>query len=203
MQSLTSDKLFFPIEPYVVPPGILHFGQRVRSRVILWARHLGDDVIAEPGTSVVAIGRGEVVWAEMRLGTQAKRNWGGIVVVAHGDKRQNTEHTTASAAPRSGGGTQNTEFVPAFYSVYGHLTDLAVKVGDTVQGGQQLGVVAPGRTPENGWWKTPHLHFGIYVGPWRDQVLPGYLRPFEGRTKFAWWREPKPFIEAYNKASSQ
>ena len=165
-------KLIFPIDPYELKPDVYRFGTRVRSRYVLWARHLGDDIVAEPGTPVVAIGEGEVVWAEVRAGSQEKRNWGGLVIVKH----------------------------EKFYSLYGHITDIAVKVGEKVQTGQKLGEVAPGLTPENGWWKIPHLHFAIYVGNWTGEILPGYKRFFDGRTKMAWWRDPKSFIENANKA---
>ncbi len=167
--------LRFPIEPYEVSG--YAFGQRVRSRKILWARHLGDDILAEPGTAVACIGNGTVVWSEMRLGTLEHRNWGGVVIV---------EHTN----PATG---------LLFYSVYGHLKNLAVSQGALVALGDTIGEVAPGSNPENGYWKLPHLHFGIYTGPWAQKVLPGYARPFEGRTKFSWWENPKAFIEAFNK----
>jgi murein DD-endopeptidase MepM/ murein hydrolase activator NlpD len=166
--------LGWPITPYEVTG--YAFGQRVRSRIILWARHLGDDILAEPGTPVVAIGAGKVVWAEMRPGSEARRNWGGIVIIEHIHK------TTGQT----------------FYSLYGHVQDLLVKVGDEVPAGQKLAVIADGSTPENGWWKLPHLHFAIYCGPWTDTVLPGYKRFFDGRTKFGWWRNPKAFIEEYS-----
>ncbi len=165
-----------PIQPYEVTG--YAFGKRVRSRVFLWARHLGDDILAEPGTGVVCIGDGNVVWSEVRLGTPEHRNWGGLVIV---------EHT-------------NTTTGLLFYSVYGHIQNLAVSQGATVSIGDRIGEVAPGNTPENGYWKLPHLHFGIYTGPWMYKVLPGYARPFEGRTKFSWWKNPKPFIETYNQA---
>jgi murein DD-endopeptidase MepM/ murein hydrolase activator NlpD len=169
------ERLSFPIEPYDV--GGYTFGRRVRSRIILWARHLGDDILADPGTPIHAIGAGKVVWSEMRAGEKGKPNWGGIMIIGH-------MHRTTGTP---------------FYSLYGHMTALSVQVGDMVEGGQRLGEIAGGRTPENGWWKLPHLHFGIYAGPWTGQVLPGYTRPFEGRTQFKWWRDPKPFIEAYNR----
>lgn len=168
--------LLYPLEPYRVDEGYHRFGTRVRSRLILWARHLGDDVVADAGTLVKAIGDGEVVWAEIRPGTVERRNWGGVVIVGHQDKRD----------------------ASAFYSVYGHITDLAVKVGDSVAAGQAVGTVAAGATPENGFWKIPHLHFAIYTGPWRNDILPGYARLAAGRTKFQWWREPEAFIAAYN-----
>lgn len=168
-------KLQYPVQPYEVKG--YRFGQRVRSRILLWARHLGEDVILPPGTAVVAAGEGQVVWSQMRLGSREKRNWGGIVVVCHTHRRTNQK----------------------FYSLYGHLQELQVRVGDTVTAGQVVGNVAEGHSPENGWWKIPHLHFAIYMGPWTEAVLPGYKRFFDGRTKFSWWRSPQQFIEEYNR----
>ncbi len=169
--------LRLPIAPYEVTG--YKFGHRVRSRKILTARHLGDDIIVPAGTDVVCIGTGVVVWSEMRPGSAQKSNWGGVVIVEH----------------------VHAETGMLFYSVYGHITDIAVKTGDIVESGQKLGVVAKGNTPENGYWKLAHLHFGIYTGPWIRRVLPGYARPFEGRTRFRWWQDPRPFIESYAKHS--
>lgn len=169
--------LQLPITPYQVTG--YRFGQRVRSRKILFARHLGDDIVADPQTEVFCIGNGRVVWSEMRLGTKEKRNWGGIVIVEHVDRRTGL----------------------FFYSVYGHLTDLGVKEKSIVTQGDRIGNVAFGDTPQNGYWKLPHLHFGIYTGPWTNHVLPGYARPFEGRTKFRWWQNPARFIASYGNSS--
>lgn len=171
--SVHATKLGLPIEPYSVTG--YPFRQRVRSRKILWARHLGDDILAPEGTKISCIGNGNVVWSEMRLGSEERHNWGGIVIVEH-------------VNPATG---------LYFYSVYGHLKNLAVKQGEDVALGDAIGVVAGGNTPENGYWKLPHLHFGIYTGPWNHKVLPGYARPFEGRTKVRWWQNPKPFIDSY------
>jgi murein DD-endopeptidase MepM/ murein hydrolase activator NlpD len=170
---LSTDSLVLPITPYEVFG--YFFGQRVRSRKILWARHLGDDIVVAAGTAVVCIGNGTVVWSQMRNGSPEKRNWGGVVIVEH-------------VHPHTG---------LFFYSVYGHLTDLAVSVGARISKGDTVGSVAAGNTPENGYWKLAHLHFGIYTGPWNHAVLPGYARPFEGRTRFRWWQNPKPFIDSY------
>lgn len=186
MAQPTSPRLVFPLEPYDLAPDVYRFGTRVRSRVVLTARHLGDDLIVPAGTPVQAIGEGEVVWARVRPGSAQRRNWGGLVVIAHSAQQEKRENRK--------------EKIENFYSLYGHITDLAVEEGQRVEAGQQVGVVAPGLTPENGWWKIPHLHFAIYVGPWSGEPLPGYKRPFDGRTKFRWWRDPKPFIEEYNKA---
>lgn len=175
MSESVATALRFPVDRYEVTG--YAFGQRVRSRKILWARHLGDDIIADPGTGIRCIGDGKVVWSEMRLGTPEHRNWGGLVVIGHTN--------SATGLP--------------FYSVYGHMNNLAVSQDSSVTIGEKIGEIAAGDTPENGCWKLPHLHFGIYTGPWTGNVLPGYARPFEGRTKFSWWQNPKPFIERYVK----
>jgi len=167
-------RLQLPVEQYKVEG--YKFGERVRSRVILWARHLGEDVLAPPGTEIKAAGEGRVVWSEIRRGAKNKPNWGGIVIIGH--KHKDTGEV--------------------FYTLYGHLTNLAAAVGDEVTVGQKIGVIAAGSTPDNGWWKLPHLHFSIYFGPWTNQVPPGYSRFFEGRTKFSWWRKPSQFITEYN-----
>lgn len=184
---MAENHLVFPIEPYELKPGVYRFGTRVRSRWILWARHLGDDLVVPPGTLVRAIGGGEVVWAAIRPGSAEKKNWGGLIVVKHDNqKAQVSKHK-----------------IQMFYSLYGHMTGLRVKEGEEVKASQQIGEVAAGLTPENGWWKIPHLHFAIYTGPWTGEILPGYKRFWDGRTKMAWWRDPKPFIEEYNKTSSE
>lgn len=193
MSHPVSDRLVFPIEPYELTPGVYRFGTRVRSRWILWARHLGDDIVAEPGAQVCSIGEGEIVWAEVRVGSPEKRNWGGLVIIEH--KKSQIPMTNAQSNPKP-----QIPIPETFYALYGHITSMAVKVGEKVQGGQKVGEVAAGETPENGWWKIPHLHFAIYVGPWTKEILPGYKRFFDGRTKFAWWRDPKSFIEEYNRS---
>lgn len=185
--------LRLPVQPY--SSGGYHFGQRLSRRVFLWATHLGDDVLAEPGTPVCAIGEGEVVWSEMRLGSEEKRNWGGIVIVRH----QSLVASHQSPA---------TSHEAHFYSIYGHITNLKVSTGERVQPGQTLGIIALGSTPENGWWKTPHLHFAIYTGPWKNAVLPGYARPDDWlrlsprRTRRSWWHNPQEFIRHHNDLDS-
>lgn len=173
------DKLQLPVEPYDVSGYAFH--KKVRRWFVLWATHLGDDVVVPAGTKVYAIGDGEVVWSQMRPGEDLKRNWGGIVVLGHQAQAQNP----------------NDKF-QKFYSVYGHMKNLSVKVGDHVKTGRQIGIVADSYTPENGWWKIPHLHFAIYTGPWQNKILPGYKRIEEFRTKVKWWQDPKIFIDQYN-----
>jgi hypothetical protein len=73
-ERVSTEKLQLPISPYEVTG--YKFGQLVRSRKILFARHLGDDILADPGTPVVCVGDGRVMWSEMRLGTKEKTKLG-------------------------------------------------------------------------------------------------------------------------------
>jgi murein DD-endopeptidase MepM/ murein hydrolase activator NlpD len=166
--------LILPIEDYQVKG--YRFGQRVWRKKLWPSVHLGDDVVVEAGTPVVAIGDGRVIWSEIRLGSPEHRNWGGMVVVQHRSDAN------------------------SFYSVYGHMKDVSLEEGSWVKQGDVLGRVAGSNTPENGWWATPHLHFGIYIGPWKTKVLPGYWRPEEWRrTRKKWWCDPQEFINNYNR----
>lgn len=140
-----------------------------------WGLHLGEDVHAEPGTPVTAVGDGEVVYAVLHPGTRRRGNWGHIVIVGH-------EH--------AGDGRP-------FFSLYGHLGLCQVTVGDRVAIGAALGPVGAGRTPENGFWPEPHLHFAIYRGPWEGKVLPGYFREEDGRTRLEYWESPSKFVQDY------
>lgn len=184
-------KLILPVEPYNVSG--YEFGSKVGRWLGFRATHLGDDIVVPAGTVIKAIGDSEVAWSEMRAGSQEKGNWGGIVVLRHQyNKLQNSKLKIQTKLK-----TQNSN-ISNFYSVYGHMSNLAVEAGDRVAGGQEIGVVAEGLTPENGWWKIPHLHFAIYTGPWYEEILPGYFRIWERRTKKEWWKEPKEFIDNYN-----
>lgn len=140
-----------------------------------WGLHLGEDAYAEPGTPVGAVGAGEVVYALLHPGTLQRGNWGHIVIIGH----------THAADGRQ------------FFSLYGHLGSCRVSVGQAVLGGDILGPVGEGRTPENGFWPEPHLHFAIYRGPWEGRVLPGYFREGDGRTQLAYWQAPSPFVRRY------
>ena len=162
-------ELRWPVDNYSTGD-FYKFGDRVGSRGG-WVSHLGDDVKASAGTVVRAVGAGEVAQAETRAGSGEKRNWGGVILIKHA----------------------------GFYSVYGHLDNLKVQVGDRVEAGEEIGRVARALTPENGWWQNEHLHFAIYTGSWRPGVaLPGYYRWWQFRTKKKWWRDPQDFIKNYN-----
>ncbi|TSC72865.1 MAG: M24/M37 family peptidase [Parcubacteria group bacterium Gr01-1014_38] len=170
----TPERLQFPLSSYVVT------GRKFLDEAVFggqsWGRHLGEDCIAEPGTPVCAIGDGDVVYAELHASWFRRRgNWGHVVILGH---------------------THAADGQP-FYSVYGHLGDFRVAVGNRVQGGDTLGTVGKGRTRSNGWWPEPHLHFAIYRGPWEHHVLPGYSRENDDRTKLEYWVDPSRFVQTY------
>jgi murein DD-endopeptidase MepM/ murein hydrolase activator NlpD len=171
------DRLQLPLEPYTT--GDYHtFGKKLRYKLFLSITHLGDDLVAAVNTPINAIGVGHVVYADTRPGSATQPNWGGLVIIGH------THLITQQP----------------FYSVYGHLYKLAVRAGDQLKAGHTLGLVAPGNSSDNGWWKIPHLHFAIYTGPWTGQVLPGYHRPTRfWRTRLSWWQDPQAFVTDYNK----
>lgn len=182
--------LQWPVESYTTGD-YLKFRDRIRRHKILWATHLGDDVAVGTGTLVKAIGAGEVVLAKILPGSKEHRSWGGVVVLKH--KTSNINHSLVSTGIMAGVAKSS---IQEFFSIYGHIKDLRAVKGDQVTGGHILGEVAEGYTAENGWWKQPHLHFGIYTGPWQGEVLPGYWRPEQfWRTRLAWWHDPQNFIK--------
>lgn len=167
------ERLEFPLPSYRV--GGRAFGEEGVIGGESWGLHLGEDAYADPGTPVAAVGDGHVVYAALHAGSRARGNWGHIVILGH--------LHVADARP--------------FFSVYGHLGSCAVNVGETVARGAVLGPVGDGRTPENGFWPEPHLHFAIFLGPWEGRVLPGYFQENDGRTKLEYWVPPSEFVQTY------
>ncbi|HVW66264.1 MAG TPA: M23 family metallopeptidase [Candidatus Peribacteraceae bacterium] len=153
-----------PIDPY--DPSGTAFGERCTIDGIDWGVHLGDDLRVKAGTPVRAVADGTVVYARFIPGSPVKRNWGGIVIVRHRFKT----------------GT--------LYSLYGHIVDKHITVGQRVKQGQEIGAVAEKLTPRNGWWRDEHLHFGLYRGPWNGKVLPGFYREDQELTRPEWWLNP-------------
>lgn len=145
-----------------------------------WGLHLGEDCNIRTGTPVKAIGRGKVVYSALHAPqkpplTEGKEgsNWGNVIIIAH----------------------KNPSTKKVFFSLYGHLGKRLLKKGDRVKRGQKIGEVAKGWSRENGWWKKSHLHFAIYAGPWKGEVLPGaYRKGAEGRTKLEDWIAPTEFL---------
>lgn len=172
MAYLTTPKLIFPLEHYVV--NSVQFGKRSEYAGVLWGVHLGEDCRASAGTDVRAIGRGRVVYAAIHEGTQEKSNWGHITIIRHKHPKRKEP----------------------FYSLYAHLGKCFKRIGEKVEMGEPLRFIGEPDTPENGFWYS-HLHFAIYTGPWKDEVLPGYWKEGETRTRPEWWQNPSEFIRGY------
>jgi murein DD-endopeptidase MepM/ murein hydrolase activator NlpD len=175
-------KLIFPLGSYTSIS--LPFMHRTAYSGTYWGFHLGTDLDAVVDTEVFAIGRGVVVYSKLHPGEFspegeiAKRNWGGIVIIAH-------KHPNAKKV---------------FYSLYGHLGKRYVKKGDAVEMGQVIGAIGKSLTESNGLWEQEHLHFAIYGGVFKSGVLPGYYNEEEKNTNPEDWADPVEFIKKYNLA---
>lgn len=101
--------------------------------------HKGVDFAASVGTPVFATESGRVSWSGP--GVQAPGVWGGNEIHVDG-----------------GSGIQ---------SWFAHLSSMAVKVGDMVRAGQQIGL-----SGNTGISSGPHLHFGTFNGGWPNDVNP-------------------------------
>lgn len=166
-------KLRFPLDKYRVNG--IGFGIDCTYNGVHWGIHLGEDAICKSGTKIFSIGRGRVVYANLHPGKPQKGNWGNVVIIAH--KHPKTKKV--------------------FFSLYGHLGKLFVKKGESIAMGKVIGIIGVSNTPENGWWETEHLHFGIFTGPWDRKILPGYFKIEQNRTKLEWWANPSGFIKNY------
>lgn len=174
MAHLVTPELIFPLQNYFVNGA--PFGKRSVYEGILWGIHLGEDCEASVGTDVRSCGRGTVVYSAFHPGTAEKGNWGNIIIIRH--KQSETRRV--------------------FYSLYAHLGTCFKRINDKVEMGEPIGFIGASFTPENGFWKE-HLHFSIYTGKWKNEVLPGYWKEGETRTRPEWWENPSEFIENYNK----
>lgn len=105
--------------------------------------HKGVDFAAGVGTPVFATESGRVSWSGP--GVRAPGVWGGNEI--HVDGRSGIQEWFA------------------------HLSSMAVRVGDMVRAGQQIGL-----SGNTGITSGPHLHFGTFQGGWPNDVNPlGYL----------------------------
>lgn len=172
MRYLHTKELRFPLNNYVV--NALGFGERGTYAGVDWGIHLGDDILVSAGTSVVAAGRGRVVYAALHPGTAEHGNWGNVMIIVHKDPIRKM----------------------IFYTLYGHLGEMHKKEGERVQIGEEIGTIGTAYTRDNGWWPA-HLHFGIYTGPWEKKILPGYFKEAQKRTDMMHWQDPSTFIVGY------
>ncbi len=104
------------------------------------AVHTGVDIPAPLDTPVLAVGAGKVIWAGYGLYrgyTDETDPYGLAVAIQHDFGWQNQK----------------------LYTVYGHMSEISVVVGQHLQTGDPLGKVG-----ETGRVTGPHLHFEVRVG---------------------------------------
>lgn len=169
----------FPLDKYQV--NSYKFKQKCSYHKKYWGVHLGEDINIKAGTKVKACGRGKVIYAALHPGSQEQPNWGNIIIIAH----------------------KNFQTKKTFFSLYAHLSKRLVKKGERVELGDTIGFVGFRNTRANGWWSEAHLHFAIYVGPWKGQVLPGYWKLGFSRTELRYWEKPSKFIKKYEHFSEK
>lgn len=186
-----TDKLVFPLKLLKNNSNVTlnfneHYSEKAGKKEINWGVHMGIDIKTPAETKVFSIGRGVVVYSKIHAGELSpegkilKRNWGGIVIIAH----------------------QNPKNKKTFYSLYGHLGKRFVKKGDFVELGEMIGTIGKSMTESNGIWEDEHLHLAIYVGPFHERVLPGYYKKEKKNTKLIYWKDPISFIKRYNRKGS-
>lgn len=119
------------------------------------AKHDAVDIVAPVGTNILANRSGKVVAAisgYKPANTSKKRDaqaggLGNVVIIDHGD---------------------------GIYTMYAHLTDVSVKVGDSVKQGEILGT--SGRTGNANNDQQPeeddHVHFAVFTGPVKKNGFP-------------------------------
>lgn len=175
-------KLIFPTEDFE-DKIISRFGENDFYDGENWGTHLGTDAKVPEGTKIFSVGRGAVVYSKVHPGEFSpegkilKRNWGGIVIIAH----------------------KNPKNKKVFYSLYGHLGKRFVKKGDKIEMGELIGEVGKRLSESNGAWDEEHLHLAIYAGPFHGKVLPGYFKKDQVVTREEYWSDPVKFIKNYLK----
>ncbi len=174
----SSDVLRFPLEGYSRGGNIWGSYNFVGNNKY----HLGEDVYANAGMEVYAIGNGKVMHAMNHPLTYDEnnspiRNYGGMYII---------EHTLSSGEK--------------ICSLYAHLNfaTFTKSEGQDVDKGEYLGKI--GTTAQNGGW-SEHLHLGILKGEYPsnpneyicgDWVFSGYSACENVRDD---WHSPKEFIE--------
>lgn len=178
---MTNDPAFQRLSPQEVaalplasrfdmPLGSQHGALTYNARPFRIARHLGDDLNgiggenSDRGDPVFAAGAGRVVYSGVP-GT----GWGKMIIVAH-RLAKGDEHG------------------PVVQTMYAHLDEILVKIGQIVQRGEKIGTVG---TAEGVY--LAHLHFEVRQGP--------YINPAEGYADTPLNRlGPEKFIAAHRGA---
>lgn len=126
--------------------------------------HHGVEFFVPTGTKVMAVGAGTVVFAgsdSTEIIGPEPNFYGNVIVIQH--------QTAYKGQP--------------VYTLYGHLSEVRVSVGDTVESLQTIGL-----SGASGVADGPHLHFEVRVGQNRYTATRNpllWLYPFSGRGSLA------------------
>lgn len=126
---IAADEINWPLQDY-------RYGGDFFGDVI----HTGVDIPAPTGTPVLAVGHGRVVWAGYGLyrgGYDETDPYGLAVAIEHDFGYQDQK----------------------LYTVYGHMSQIDVALGQYLVSGERLGLVG-----ETGRVTGPHLHFEVRLG---------------------------------------
>lgn len=107
------------------------FGERRNPFTQGLEMHAGIDLAAPEGTPILATADGVVTFADSLPARPGPGWWqyGKLIAVRHGE---------------------------SFLTLYGHLSEIAVRPGERVRRGQRLGAVG-----NTGWSMSPHLHYEV------------------------------------------
>ncbi|MEP4078208.1 murein hydrolase activator EnvC family protein [Haloferula sp.] len=121
------------------------------------------------GDPVYSTANGIVVWAY-----NVRAGWGNVVIIRHAYR------------DKSSGQVKHCD------SLYGHLREMRVKVGQKVKRGEQIGTIGSNR----GMYAA-HLHFEI-----RHNLRTGMLRNNVSRD-YSNWADPTAFINKYRRLNKE
>ena len=130
--------------------------------------HGGVDIAANAGDQVFAFKTGVVIRAGWQNAINHNEGFGQRIVMEHKETINGQEKVT--------------------YSVYAHLKDINVEIGQSIEEGQEIGRV--GRTGNVMRSQDTHLHFEI-----RKDVYPGNSRDnLNPSDQFGTWDKIKTFF---------
>ncbi|MBU0707197.1 peptidoglycan DD-metalloendopeptidase family protein [Patescibacteria group bacterium] len=146
-------------DPVFMKSGYWVTGYEFDEYVDDWGIHVGEDAKSNVGEPVYAIGPGKVMYADF---PGVSSRWGHLVIIEH----QLPDDTNICTG-------------------YAHLgSDLRVHSGQTVSGGEILGLIGAEYSQENGYWPV-HLHALVYNGAYpvsQGEYAGTYIHGYEGST---------------------
>lgn len=138
--------------------------------------HWGDDFVVPAGTKVYSIANGIVKFADNLPCENGRKNYGGLYIIEY-----------------------RFEDGEVVCGLYGHLdfSTFTKKVGDIVRMGEFIGRI--GDKSSNGGHDSPHLHFAIKKGNYKENKIEFGKWSFAGHTRvyesIYTWYNPTAYIK--------